>query len=105
VGRLDAEQGGSRSLIADRHVAKSNCPVTMIKQGTRDNADRIREVDDPGILGGEPRHSLGDLQDHRHGPQRLGQSTGSGCFLTDATTFQWKSLVDRARRLAAHPQL
>jgi hypothetical protein len=52
ISRLNTEQTGSRPLITNSDVAEPNGPVTMIKQGTRDYADRIREIQNPGILGG-----------------------------------------------------
>ena len=45
-------QTGGRPLITNSDVAEPNRPVTMIKQRTRDYADRIREIQNPGILGG-----------------------------------------------------
>jgi hypothetical protein len=35
--------------------------MTVIEQRTGDNAHRIREIDDPGVLGSEPGDSLSDL--------------------------------------------
>ena len=103
--RLDAEQVPSSSLIADRNIAQPDRPVTVIQEGARDDAHRIREIDDPGVIGGEPGDPLGDLQDHRHGTECLRQPPSTGRLLADTATLQRQAFIDRARRLATNPQL
>ena len=92
-------------LIADRNIAQPDRPMTVIKQGARDDAHRIREIDDPGVIGGEPGHSLGDLQDHRHRTECLRQPASTRRLLADAAAPQGQAFIDRARRLTADPQL
>ena len=47
--RLDAEQARDRALEPDRDVAEADGAVTRIEQRPRDDPDRVREVDDPGV--------------------------------------------------------
>ena len=49
---LDAEQLREVPLEADRHVAEPDRPVALVEQRPRDDADGVREVDDPGAVGG-----------------------------------------------------
>ncbi len=104
-GGFDAEQTRSRPLIADRDIAQPDCAMTVIKQGARDDAHRIREIDDPGVRGGEPGDLLSDLQDHRHRTECLRQPARTRGLLADAATLQGQAFVDRARRLTTNPQL
>ena len=64
-----------------------------------------REVDDPGVLRGATGGQLGQLEDARDGPERLGEAAGPGRLLADDTEAQGQGLVDESGRLAAHPQL
>src|SRR5215218_4115068 len=79
--------------------------MTMIEQSTRHYSHWIGEVQNPGILVGEPGDPFRDLQDHRHGTQCLGESAGAGCLLANTATLQWKGLIHQTRRLAADPEL
>ncbi len=47
VGR-HAEQRGEQPLVTDRHVAQADGAVAGVQQGAGDDADGVREVDDPG---------------------------------------------------------
>ena len=44
-----AEQPRDLALEADRHVAQPDRAVAGVEQRARDDADRVREVDDPGV--------------------------------------------------------
>ena len=50
--RLDAEQARERALEADRDVAEADGAMAGVEQRARDDPDRVREVDDPGAVGG-----------------------------------------------------
>ena len=53
--RLDAEQPRERALEADRDVAEADGAVAGVEQRARDDPDRVREVDDPGVRRGAAR--------------------------------------------------
>ncbi len=101
---LDPEVVGEAALEPDRHVAQPDGPVTRLEQGAGDDADRVGEVDDPGVRG-RGRHLLGDVEHDRDGAQRLGQTTGAGRLLTDAAAFERPGLVLVTRSLATDTQL
>jgi hypothetical protein len=92
-GWLNIEQAGSRPLITDCDVAEPDCLMTVIKQGTRDYPYWVGEIQDPGTFGCEPGNSFRDLQDHRNGTQRLGESTGACGLLANTATLQGKGLI------------
>ncbi len=77
--------------------------MTLIEEGARDDPDRVREVDDPGV--GKLADAIGDLEHHRHGAQRLREPTGAGRLLPDAATRQRERLVAQPRVLSAYPDL
>ena len=52
---VDPEQRGELPLEADRHVAQSDGLVTGLEQRARHDADRVGEVDDPGVRVGVRR--------------------------------------------------
>ena len=60
--RRDAEQRGDPALEADRDVAEAAGAVAVVEQRAGDDADRVREVDDPRVRGGALAHALGDLE-------------------------------------------
>jgi hypothetical protein len=99
--RCHAEQPGEPALEADRHVAQADGPVSGVEQGPGDDADRVGEVDDPGVRRGQCPDAFGDVEDDRHGPQRLGQPARPGGLLADAAALQREGLVGDARRLPA----
>ena len=100
-----AEPGGQLALEPDRHVAQADRPVTGVEQRLGDDPDRVGEVHDPGIRCAPPADVLGQLQDDRHGPQRLGKTTRSGRLLADAAEAVRQRLVRVAGLLTADPQL
>jgi hypothetical protein len=103
--RLNAKQAGNRPLIADRCVAEPDRPMPMIKKGTRHNAHRICEIDDPGVFRSQPGDPFGNLQDHWHRTECLGQAASTRGLLAQAATLQREGLVQRSRRLSSNPQL
>ena len=52
---LDRQQLGKATLEADRDVAEADRAVAAVEQGSRDDADGVREVDDPGLGPPAPR--------------------------------------------------
>ena len=50
--RRDAEQARELPLEADRDVAEPDGTMARVEQRARHDPDRIREVDDPGAVGG-----------------------------------------------------
>ena len=68
---LDAEQLRGGALEPDRDVAEPDGAVAGVEQAARDDPDRVREVDDPGVVGGQLAHAGGDLEHDRNGAQRL----------------------------------
>ncbi|CUM41146.1 hypothetical protein BN2537_11257 [Streptomyces venezuelae] len=75
-----------------------------LEQRARDDADGVGEVDDPGVRVGAS-DALGDVQDHRDGPQRLGEAAGAGGLLADAAALQRPGLVLVPGGLAADAEL
>ena len=75
---------GKLTLEADRDVAQPDGAVAGVEEGASDDADRVREVDDPGPGAAERSRSLGDLEHDRHGAHRLREAAGAGRLLTDA---------------------
>ena len=73
--RLDAEQPREAALEPDRHVAEADGAVPRVEEGARDDADRVREVDDPGVGRRPLTCALGQFEDDRHRAERLGEST------------------------------
>ena len=51
------------------------------------------------------RSQLGEVQDQRHRPQRLGEPAGAGRLLADRAERRRQGLVGQSCRLAADPQL
>jgi len=92
-------------LQPDRDVAQPDGTVPGVQQRTGHDAHRVREIHDPRAGRGASAGTLGGIQHHRHGPQRLREATGTGRLLAEAATLQRPRLVADPRRLAAHPQL
>ena len=105
LGGLDAEPRGEEPFEADRHVAQPDGTVAVVEQRAGDDADGVREVDDPRIVARTPPDLVGDLEHDRHGAQGLGEPSGSCRLLADAAAPQGDRLVELAGRLSAHPQL
>ena len=104
LGR-DAEPARELALEADRHVAQPDRAVAGVEQRARDDPDRVREVDDPGVVRRQRAHALGDLEHDRHGPQRLREAAGAGRLLADAAAGERDRLVAQPRRLTADADL
>ena len=81
--RLHAEPLGEPALEADRDVAQPDRPMAVVEQRLGDDPDRVREVDDPGARRRAAGGPLGEVQDDRHGPERLGEAAGAGRLLAD----------------------
>ena len=105
LGGLDAEPRGEEPLEADRHVAQPDGTVAVVEQRAGDDADGVREVDDPRIVARTSPDLVSDLEHDRHRAQRLGEPSGSCRLLADAAAPQGHRLVELAGRLSAHPQL
>lgn len=101
---VDAQVGGELPLEADGDVAQADGLVPGALQGAGDDADRVGEVDDPGVRAGEA-DLFGDVQHHRDGAQRLGEAAGAGGLLADAPALQRPGLVLVAGGLSADAQL
>ncbi len=102
---LHLQPAGQPALHPDRHVAQTERAVAPVDQCLGHDPDRVREVDDPVAAGGTPVHHLGQLQDHGHGADRLGQAAGTGRLLADRPETGWDGLVAQTRGLAADAQL
>ena len=105
VAGLDAEMLRERALEADRDVAEADRAVAGVEQRPCHDSDRVREVDDPRVRGGELPHALRDLEHDRHRTQRLPKAAGAGGLLADAAARERDGLVREARGLAADPDL
>ena len=103
--RLEPEMLRERALEADRHVAETDRAVAGVEQRAGDDPDRVREVDDPRVRGGELLHALRDLEHDGHGAQRFREAAGAGRLLADAAAGERHRLVREPRRLAADPDL
>ena len=103
--RLDAEHPGDRALEADGDVAEADRAVAGVEQRARDDADRVREVDDPRARRGTLRGALGDLEHDRHRAHRLREAAGPGRLLADAAAAQRHRLVVQPRLLPADADL
>src|SRR3954453_10214599 len=102
--RLDAEIACPPALKADRDVAEPDRLVVVVEQRTGDDADGVGEVDDPRVVG-QLAHTLRDLEDDRHRPERLREAAGAGRLLADAAARERRRLVDETGGLAADPDL
>ena len=79
--------------------------MPCVEQRARDDPDRIREVDDPGVVGRELADALGDAEHNGHRSHCLGESARAGRLLPDAATGQRHRLVREPRLLATDPDL
>ena len=105
AARVDVEEAGDRALKPDGDVAQPDGSVAGVEQCADDDADGVREVDDPGAVGGALTHALGDPEDDGHGSQGLPEPAGAGRFLANASTSERNRLVGEPCRLAADAQL
>ena len=104
LGR-DVEVAGEGALEADRDVAEAHRAVSGVEQRARDDPDRVREVDDPGVGRGELADALCDLEHDGHGAERLCEAAGAGRLLADAAAGERDGLVREACGLAADADL
>jgi hypothetical protein len=79
--------------------------VSVVEQRAGDDADGVREVDDPRVVAGASPHLLSDVEHYPHRAQRRGKPAGARRFLADAVAAQGQCLVEVSGRLSAHPQL
>ena len=100
---LDPQHARELPLEADRDVAEPDRAVAGVEQRARDDADRVREVDDPRVGRRASGDLLSDVEHHRHRAHRLGEAARAGRLLPDAATGKRHRLVLQSRRLAAHP--
>src|SRR6185312_6847024 len=103
--RLDAQEPGEPPLEADGDVAEPDRSMAGVQESARHDPDRVREVDDPGVVSRELADALGDSEDDRDRPHRLGESARAGRLLPDAAAGKRHRLVREPRLLAADPDL
>ena len=102
---IDAEIVAEAALGPDGDVAQADGAVALVEQGLGDDPHRIGEVDEPGARVGPGRHLLGQLEDDRHGAQRLGQPARADGLLAQTSITDRERLVDVASRLPPDAQL
>ena len=73
--RLDAEEPRELPLEPDRDVAQTDRAMTGVQQRPGDDADRVREVDDPRAVRGPLARAFGDFEHYRHRAHRLREPT------------------------------
>ena len=93
---LHAQHAGEAPLEPDRHVAEPDRTVAGLEQRAGDDADRVGEVDDPGVGLGVRAHGVGDVQDDRHGAQGLREAARAGRLLPDAVHLMRPGLIAAA---------
>ena len=104
--RLDAEPAGQPALDADRHVAQPERAVAVVDERLGDDPDRVREVDDPGVLGGAPRRSARRARGRRARSAAPWRSRRRPVVSWPITpNVERQRLVDEPRGLAADAQL
>src|SRR5438477_4414872 len=79
--------------------------MAVVEQRLHHDADGVGEVDQPRAGSAAALGFLGDIEHDRHGAQCLGESSWTGCLLSDATELEGQGFVDKARGLAADPEL
>ena len=102
---FDPEHAGDRTLEADGDVAQADGAVAGVEERARDDADGIREVDDPRAGRRTLGDPLGDLEHDGNGAHRLREAAGAGRLLADAPARKRDRLVAQARGLAADADL
>ena len=94
--RVDAQVArAKRRWKRDRHVAEAERAMALIEQRLGDDADRVREVDDPGVRRRPLADQLGQLHHDGHGAQRLGEAARAGRLLADGAELEGQRLVER----------
>ena len=79
--------------------------MSLIHQRLRDQPGGVGEVHEPRAGRAALGRQLGELQHHRHRPQRLREPAGAGRLLADATEPERDRLVPVAGLVPAHPEL
>ena len=79
--------------------------MASVDQRLGHDPDRVREVDDPVPGCGAAVHCLGELQDHGHGADCLGQAAGTGRLLADRAEAGRDGLVAQPSCLTADAEL
>ena len=102
---FDAEGLGEVALEADRHVAQADRTVALVEQRLGDDADRVREVDDPGARRRAPIRRRRELEDDRDGPESLGEPACPRRLLAHQAEPAGDRLVPKSSGLTADPQL
>ncbi len=105
IDRRDCEPAREEPLEADGHVAQPHGAVAVVEQRSRDDADGIGEVHDPGVRRRASPRRPRDLEGDGDGAQGLGKAAGTGRLLPDTSASQREGLVARTRPLAADPEL
>ena len=90
---LDFEQVREEPLQPDRDVAEPYGSVAGVQEATHDDSDRVREVDDPGVVRRELSDALGDLEDDRDRAERLSKTARPGRLLADTAACERDRLV------------
>ena len=103
--RIDVQLSRQPALQPDGHIAQADRSRPGVEQRLRHDTDRVCEIDDPGSGSRASRRLLGNLEDHRHGPEGLGEAARPGRLLTDDPELVRQRLVHVASRLTAHPEL
>ena len=103
--RLDPEHVCEVALEADRDVAQADRTMSRVEQRASDDADRIREVDDPRVAARQLADAVGDLQHDGNGSHRLREAARPGRLLADAAASERDRLVAEPRRLPADADL
>ena len=99
------QHAGDRMLHVDRHVAQADdFGATVAAHRLRHDPRRIGKVEDKGV-GCQRLHFARDLQHHRNGAQRFGESADACGFLAQQVIFQPQPLIRRPRRQLPDPQL
>ena len=89
--------------MATLHSPIARCPSSS--SARRDDADRVGEVHDPRAGCRSTGDLLGELEQHRHRPKRLGEAAWPRRLLADRAELVGQRLVDQSSLLAADAQL
>ncbi len=79
--------------------------MARVEERAGHDSDRVREVDDPGVVRGELADAFRDPEDDGDRPHRLGEPAGACRLLPDAAARQRHGLVREPRLLAADADL
>ncbi len=79
--------------------------MAVVQERLRHESGGVGEVDEPRAGSAAPRRLLGQLEDDRHGAERLRESSRAGGLLADETEPAGDRLVGQASGLAADPEL